>query len=134
MKGVQCYELFGGIALKYHAFSFHHMELLRKPGLPDLLTRWTRNICAIDPPQAMASLRILSSVLQFFCYSMLYTRKVQQFFYSCLLVTCNIHLLFMPSLSICNSAFFCCHMYSRYEPLVVRLNPLGKPCRRQVLR
>ena len=23
MKGVQCYELFGGIALKNHAFSFH---------------------------------------------------------------------------------------------------------------
>ena len=24
MKGVQCYELFGGIALKNHAFSFFH--------------------------------------------------------------------------------------------------------------
>ena len=23
MKGVQCYELFGGIALKNHTFSFH---------------------------------------------------------------------------------------------------------------
>ena len=23
MKGVQCYELFGGVALKNHAFSFH---------------------------------------------------------------------------------------------------------------
>ena len=23
MKGVQCYELFGGIALKIHSFSFH---------------------------------------------------------------------------------------------------------------
>ena len=23
MKGVQCYELFGGIALKIHTFSFH---------------------------------------------------------------------------------------------------------------
>ena len=23
VKGVQCYELFGGIALKNHAFSFH---------------------------------------------------------------------------------------------------------------
>ena len=23
MKGVQCYEIFGGIALKNHAFSFH---------------------------------------------------------------------------------------------------------------
>ena len=26
MKGVQCYELFGGIALKNHAFSFHFIE------------------------------------------------------------------------------------------------------------
>ena len=24
MKGVQCYELFGGIALKIHTFSFFH--------------------------------------------------------------------------------------------------------------
>ena len=29
MKGVQCYKLFGGIALKNHAFSFHfHYVLL----------------------------------------------------------------------------------------------------------
>ena len=27
MKGVQCYELFGGIALKNHAFSFHFISL-----------------------------------------------------------------------------------------------------------
>ena len=27
MKGVQCYELFGGIALKNHAFSFHSFLL-----------------------------------------------------------------------------------------------------------
>ena len=26
MKGVQCYELFGGIALKNHAFSFFFQE------------------------------------------------------------------------------------------------------------
>ena len=27
MKGVQCYELFGGIALKNHAFSFSYTDL-----------------------------------------------------------------------------------------------------------
>ena len=27
MKGVQCYELFGGIALKNHAFSFSFFKL-----------------------------------------------------------------------------------------------------------
>ena len=27
MKGVQCYELFGGIALKNHAFFFFHIQL-----------------------------------------------------------------------------------------------------------
>ena len=27
MKGVQCYELFRGIALKNHAFSFHFIML-----------------------------------------------------------------------------------------------------------
>ena len=27
MKGVQCYELFGGIALKNHAFSFFNIWL-----------------------------------------------------------------------------------------------------------
>ena len=27
MKGVQCYELFGGIALKNHTFSFSHFHL-----------------------------------------------------------------------------------------------------------
>ena len=27
MKGVQCYELFGGIALKNHAFSFFHLTV-----------------------------------------------------------------------------------------------------------
>ena len=27
MKGVQCYELFGGIALKNHTFSFFHIVL-----------------------------------------------------------------------------------------------------------
>ena len=27
MKGVQCYELFGGIALKNHAFSFFHYHM-----------------------------------------------------------------------------------------------------------
>ena len=26
MKGVQCYELFGGIALKNHAFSFSYSQ------------------------------------------------------------------------------------------------------------
>ena len=26
MKGVQCYELFGGIALKIHTFSFHFIR------------------------------------------------------------------------------------------------------------
>ena len=26
MKGVQCYELFGGIALKIHTFSFFHFS------------------------------------------------------------------------------------------------------------
>ena len=29
MKGVQCYELFGGIALKNYAFSFFHMITTR---------------------------------------------------------------------------------------------------------
>ena len=28
MKGVQCYELFGGIALKIHTFSFHFHYLM----------------------------------------------------------------------------------------------------------
>ena len=28
MKGVQCYELFGGIALKNHTFSFHFHNCL----------------------------------------------------------------------------------------------------------
>ena len=28
MKGVQCYELFGGIALKIHTFSFFKDEIL----------------------------------------------------------------------------------------------------------
>ena len=28
MKGVQCYELFGGIALKNHAFSFSYITSL----------------------------------------------------------------------------------------------------------
>ena len=28
MKGVQCYELFGGIALKNHTFSFHFSILV----------------------------------------------------------------------------------------------------------
>ena len=28
MKDVQCYELFGGIALKNHAFSFHFISVL----------------------------------------------------------------------------------------------------------
>ena len=29
MKGVQCYELFGGIALKNHTFSFHfHFHIM----------------------------------------------------------------------------------------------------------
>ena len=27
MKGVQCYEFFGGIALKNHAFTFFHLSL-----------------------------------------------------------------------------------------------------------
>ena len=27
MKGVQCYELFGGIALKNHAFSFFNINI-----------------------------------------------------------------------------------------------------------
>ena len=27
MKGVQCYELFGGIALKIHTFSFFHFHI-----------------------------------------------------------------------------------------------------------
>ena len=27
MKGVQCYELFGGIALKIHTFSFFHFKV-----------------------------------------------------------------------------------------------------------
>ena len=28
MKGVQCYELFGGIALKNHTFSFFHFHIM----------------------------------------------------------------------------------------------------------
>ena len=28
MKGVQCYELFGGIALKNHTFSFFFLEII----------------------------------------------------------------------------------------------------------
>ena len=28
IKDVQCYELFGGIALKNHAFSFFHIDLI----------------------------------------------------------------------------------------------------------
>ena len=28
MKGVQCYELFGGIALKNHTFSFFHSVII----------------------------------------------------------------------------------------------------------
>ena len=35
MNGVQCYELFGGIALKNHAFSFF-FKLLYKPFFPFL--------------------------------------------------------------------------------------------------
>ena len=33
MKGVQCYELFGGIALKNDTFSFHDTELTQKEKL-----------------------------------------------------------------------------------------------------
>ena len=33
MKGVQCYELFGGIALKNHTFSFHRHEIVIDIGM-----------------------------------------------------------------------------------------------------
>ena len=36
MKGVQCYELFGGIALKNHAFLFVHVYV---PGEGSLLPK-----------------------------------------------------------------------------------------------
>ena len=46
MKGVQCYELFGGIALKIHTFSFFIFNV-KKPcrlhnGLASLTTQTTR--------------------------------------------------------------------------------------------
>ena len=31
MKGVQCYELFGGIALKNHTFSFFTLTVVQAP-------------------------------------------------------------------------------------------------------
>ena len=36
MKDIQCYELFGGIAIKNHAFSFSYRNLL----LVRTFTRW----------------------------------------------------------------------------------------------
>ena len=35
MNGVQCYELFGGIALKNHAFSFFHISRLARMSVLD---------------------------------------------------------------------------------------------------
>ena len=35
MKVVQCYELFGGIALKNHAFSFHFNDLIERRSVYD---------------------------------------------------------------------------------------------------
>ena len=35
MKGVQCYELFGGIALKNHAFSFLYLLAIKSSYLID---------------------------------------------------------------------------------------------------
>ena len=45
MKDVQCYELFGGIALKNHVFSFSS-----GPFQPDatVATGWLQTICSID--------------------------------------------------------------------------------------
>ena len=45
MKDVQCYELFGGIALKNHAFSFFHFS------------------CALDPIQTSLLFRCLDGIL-----------------------------------------------------------------------
>ena len=41
MKGVQCYELFGGIALKNHAFSFFSIDVnLLSMGGIDIFDIW----------------------------------------------------------------------------------------------
>ena len=44
MKDVQCYELFGGIALKNHAFSFHFIFICAwLDSVLDLLTAFLIN-------------------------------------------------------------------------------------------
>ena len=36
MKGIQCYELFGGIALKNHAFLFFHIYIYNVDNVYDI--------------------------------------------------------------------------------------------------
>ena len=46
MKGVQCYELFGGIALKNHAFSFF------------ICKKFSLNVIVIEPLEIWLSLQV----------------------------------------------------------------------------
>ena len=49
MKGVQCYELFGGIALKNHAFSFFHFIFNDKASSYNFSVNTYNNNCVIIP-------------------------------------------------------------------------------------
>ena len=77
-------------------------------GLPNLFSVWTLKFFAMDPSSDHFTWDLFICHLSFFCFSLFFTRKVQQFFhFSCKFVTCHIHLLFIPSLCICTSEFLC---------------------------
>ena len=61
MKGVQCYELFGGIALKNHAFSYN---MIVRPHLEYASTCWNpytkRNIDKLEAVQRRAARFVLN--------------------------------------------------------------------------
>ena len=107
------------------SISFSNMDYAR---VSQPFSQWTLKITAMDtphatrlkrPPQAMSYLRFLFFLSPFFCFSLLFlNEKFNNFFILCQLVTCNTHLLFMPSLCICNSAFFCApHVLAPWTPL-----------------
>ena len=65
MKGVQCYELFGAIALKIHTFSFFHFHAMFT--LCDVYVLVC--LCALDTLSQMYSQELLHVYCFCCCYS-----------------------------------------------------------------
>ena len=120
MKGVQCYELFGGIALKIHTFSFSLPTIYPSADIPSIFIKHFTN--KVEKPRAnIASEHVTSTLVTgttaatFSSFEKVSQLTVKECILNSAPKSCELDPIPFKLLIECLDSISSCHTYSQKE-------------------